>query len=254
MSDTLTRRITMANGYILFEGKSELDGKDIVMIATGFEKGSKNSKTGSMIQTWILCKDIDPREANKLGLDYSICGDCKLRGTAVDASSDRKLAKDRACYVAIYQAPLNVWKTYKKGSYDYVQGHNDLAELGKDRLIRLGSYGDPSAVPSYVWDSLLVKSMGKTGYTHQKVNQRYDLCMKSADSLDAAMASWDSGIRTFRVIDSVNAMVKGKEILCPASEEAGRRTTCDSCKLCSGSTINAKSIAIVAHGSGAKYI
>ena len=76
----------MANGYILFEGQSMIDGQDIVMIATGFDKGSKNSKTGSMIQTWILCKDIDPREANKLGLDYSICGDCKLRGVAVDAS------------------------------------------------------------------------------------------------------------------------------------------------------------------------
>ena len=254
MSDTLTRRITMANGYILFEGKSELDGKDIVMIATGFEKGSKNSKTGSMIQTWILCKDIDPREANKLGLDYSICGDCKLRGTAVDASSDRKLAKDRACYVAIYQAPLNVWKTYKKGGYTRVRGHKDVAELGLDETIRLGSYGDPSAIPSYVWDSLLAKSKGRTGYTHQSVNQRYDLCMKSADSLDEALDSWSNGIRTFRVIDSVNAMVKGKEILCPASEEAGRRTTCDSCKLCSGSDINAKSIAIVGHGNGAKYI
>ena len=244
----------MANGYILFEGKSELDGKDIVMIATGFEKGSKNSKTGSMIQTWILCKDIDPREANKLGLDYSICGDCKLRGIAVEPSSDRKLAKDRACYVAIYQAPLNVWKTYKKGGYKRVKGHKDVAELGLDETIRLGSYGDPSAIPSYVWDSLLAKSKGRTGYTHQSVNQRYDLCMKSADSLDEALDSWSNGIRTFRVIDSVNAMVKGKEILCPASEEAGRRTTCDSCKLCSGSDIVAKSIAIVAHGNGAKYI
>ena len=243
----------MANGYILFEGKSEIDGQDIVVIATGFEKGSANSKTGSMIQTWILCKDIDPREANKLGLDYSICGDCKLRGTAVDASSDRKLAKDRACYVAIYQAPLNVGKTYKKGGYTRVRGHKDVAELGLDETIRLGSYGDPSAVPSYVWDSLLAKSKGRTGYTHQTVNQRYDLCMKSADSLDEALDAWSNGIRTFRVIDSVSAMVKGKEILCPASEEAGRRTTCDSCKLCSGSQIKAKSIAIVAHGNGAKY-
>ena len=195
MSDSLTRRITMANGYILFEGKSEIDGQDIVVIATGFENGSKNSKTGSMIQTWILCKDIDPREANKLGLDYSICGDCKLRGTAVDASSDRKLAKDRACYVAIYQAPLNVWKTYKKGGYTRVRGHKDVAELGLDETIRLGSYGDPSAVPSYVWDSLLAKSKGRTGYTHQTVNQRYDLCMKSADSLDEALDAWSNGIR-----------------------------------------------------------
>ena len=48
-------------------------------------------------------------------------------------------------------------------------------------------------------------------------------------------------------------MIKDKEILCPASKEAGYRTTCDSCKLCSGSNISAKSIAIVAHGGGAKY-
>jgi hypothetical protein len=60
-------------------------------------------------------------------------------------------------------------------------------------------------------------------------------------------------LRTFRVIDSVSSIVKDKEILCPASKEAGYRTTCDSCKLCSGSNISAKSIAIVAHGSGAKY-
>ena len=69
-------------------------------------------------------------------------------GTAVDASSDRKLAKDRACYVAIYQAPLNVWKTYKKGGYTRVRGHKDVAELGLDETIRLGSYGDPSAIPA----------------------------------------------------------------------------------------------------------
>ena len=43
----------MANGYILYEGQSMIDGQDIVVIATGFDKDSKNSKTGDMIQTWI---------------------------------------------------------------------------------------------------------------------------------------------------------------------------------------------------------
>ena len=41
------------NGYILFEGKSEIDGKDIVVIATGLNVNSNNDKTGSMIQTWL---------------------------------------------------------------------------------------------------------------------------------------------------------------------------------------------------------
>ena len=42
-------------------------------------------------------------------------------------------------------------------------------------------------------------------------------------------------------------VVKGSEVLCPASKEAGRRATCDTCKLCAGASIKAKSIAIVLH-------
>jgi hypothetical protein len=42
--------------------------------------------------------------------------------------------------------------------------------------------------------------------------------------------------------------VKGKEILCPASKEAGRRVQCNACKLCGGNSTNSpKSIAIVQH-------
>jgi hypothetical protein len=48
-------------------------------------------------------------------------------------------------------------------------------------------------------------------------------------------------------------MIRGKEILCPASEEAGRRTTCVDCKLCSGNTIKAKNIFIPSHGGGKKH-
>jgi hypothetical protein len=73
--------------------------------------------------------------------------------------------------------------------------------------------------------------------------------MVSVQSAADAGAAWEAGARTFRVIASVADMVKGKEVLCPASEEAGKRTTCDQCKLCSGASIKAKSIAIVAHGA-----
>jgi hypothetical protein len=39
------------------------------------------------------------------------------------------------------------------------------------------------------------------------------------------------------------------EILCPASAEAGHRTTCDRCGLCSGARPGVKDIFIPAHGS-----
>ena len=64
------------NGYILYRGPSAIDGKPIMVIATGFANKSSNGKTGDMIQTWIIREDIAPNEAIKSGEDESICGQC----------------------------------------------------------------------------------------------------------------------------------------------------------------------------------
>jgi hypothetical protein len=83
--------------------------------------------------------------------------------------------------------------------------------------------------------------------------------MISADTPEQAKQARLEGKRTFRVIPVAEwkannkGALLGSEILCPASEEAGKRTTCNECKLCKGQTIKAKSIAIVAHGVGRKY-
>ena len=74
----------MANGYILWEGASLIDGAPIVVIATGFASRSTNRKTGGMVQTYILRRDIDPVSAVQSGDDASICGDCPHRGIVVD--------------------------------------------------------------------------------------------------------------------------------------------------------------------------
>ena len=246
----------MANGKVIYDGPSLLDGEPIIVVVTGLEKSSSNGKTGAMLQTWILLRDIDPREANKSGADYAICGDCPHRGVA-HTGIDTVLAYKRACYVIIYQAPLKVWKTFQRGGYDYIEGTAEIADIGQQGIVRMGSYGDPAAVPAYVWKALLANASGHTGYSHQSDKPEAafdaDMFMVSADSLDHARNAWDKNQRTFRTIKSTDELVKGTEILCPASKEAGMKTNCANCKLCSGSAINAKSIAIVAHGNGAKY-
>jgi hypothetical protein len=80
---------------ILYRGPSEIDGQPIVAIAT---YSNRNTKTGQVVQTYILREDINPLEASKTGQDYSICGDCPMRG---DVTTDpaRKIAKNRKCYV-----------------------------------------------------------------------------------------------------------------------------------------------------------
>ena len=243
--------MTKPSGYILYEGDSLLDGKPIVAIAL---VGSNNSKTGKMVQILYIRTDIDPISANKSGEDYSICGTCHLRGKPHDRD-DRATADERGCYVMLLSI-LSIWKTYKAGKYPRIKTA-DFVEMTKDRTVRLGMYGDPACVPKRNNKMWIKSAKAHTAYSHQAKTHgaNYDptICMRSADTLDEAREAWSKGERTFRV-GHLTSMVKDKEILCPASEEAGRRTTCDKCKLCSGMKINAKSILIPAHGTGKKWV
>ena len=222
---------------IIYNGPSLLDGKPIVVIAT---YSNRNTKTGTVVQTYILRSDINPLEASKTGEDFSICGSCPMRGE-VTTDPKRKIAKRRKCYVNLGQGVLIVFKSYKRGVYQ----EGSARDMGRGRFVRVGTYGDPAAVPSEVWDELLAECETWTAYTHQKP-WRPDIAMQSADSYDEAKAHWDEGRRTFRVIIDLGDIDKSKETLCPASKEAGRRVQCTACKLCKGSSL-AKSIAIVEH-------
>ena len=120
-----------------------------------------------------------------------------------------------------------------------------IKTLGADRIVRIGTYGDPAAVPSWLWEQLLKQCKSWLAYSHQS-GWRPDIAMQSADTMAEAVEHWKSGHRTFRVIADLGDLDTTKEILCPASKEAGRRVQCTACKLCKGSS-PAKSIAIVQH-------
>jgi len=229
--------------FVIYDGPSLIDGKPIVAIA---QIKSNNRKTGNLVQTWILNAAVDPITASRTGQDESICGTCPHKGTP--SNKDSGWAKDRTCYVNLLFAPNGIYKAYKKGVYPVAQGHEAIRAIGLLRGVRLGSYGDPMAVPEWVWRSLTSGAEFVTAYTHGN-NAMPDMIMTSADNEAQAYDAWDKGERTFRVVSHVDALIKGKEILCPASEEAGARTQCAACKLCGGNSIKAKSVAIVAHGA-----
>ena len=222
---------------IIYKGPSLLDGKPIVVIATF---SNRNTKTGAVVQTYILRSDINPLEASKTGEDYSICGDCTMRGE-VTTDPARKQAKGRRCYVNLGQGVLIVFKSYLRGVYQPA----DPATIGRGRFVRVGTYGDPAAVPAHVWEELLSEADTFTAYSHQS-GWRPDIAMQSADNRAQAIAHWKAGRRTFRVIADLGDLDKANEALCPASKEAGRRVQCTACKLCKGSS-KGKSIAIVEH-------
>lgn len=240
----------MSNGLILWEGQSEIDGGSIVVIATGLRNGSTNAKTGSMIQTYILRSDIAPLDAVRSGDDVSICGTCPHRGDGT--------GKGRACYVNLGHGPRGVYAAYKRGSYPRMTNLHDLVEEFEGRVVRIGSYGDPASAPLGLWEAVVKRASGFTGYTHRWRECHEDfaaLCMASVDSEDEMHEAHALGFRTFRVTTADDGPIQSIEINCPASEEAGKRANCIDCKLCSGaSSASRKSIQIAAHGSGRKYV
>jgi hypothetical protein len=233
------------NGFVIYRGPSVLDGKPIVCVAI---VNSTNSKTDNMVQTYIMRDDIKPTDALKTGDDSSVCGDCKHRPF-----------NGGACYVTVFQGPLVVWKQVQAERYAYALSEQTIANLGAGRMVRLGSYGDPMAVPADVWEALTSKAIGNTGYTHQWRNTdvKHDqwsrvlrLCMASADSEQELSDARDLGLRTFRVRSS-DEVVQAKELVCPASHEAGMVKTCATCKACDGTDEKGAakaSVVIVVHG------
>lgn len=232
---------------ILYQGPSMIDGKPIVVIAVGFKNASRNAKTGKMIQTYIIRSDIDPITANRTNEDVSICGDCVHRGN---------MGENRSCYVTLMHGPHVVYKSFIRGIYSTVN-IDSIPELFADKVVRLGTYGDPAAVPFAIWEKVLSKAKGWTGYTHQWKNiDKYwnRFVMASADSITDSIAAMEKGYRTFRVSANGEPM-KGMEVICPASEAMGKKTDCLSCRACQGISSKAKvSVVIAAHGTGKKYI
>lgn len=229
------------NGCILYVGPSRFDGQMIVVIVTGLTDSSENVKTGVMLQTWILRVDRKPTRARKDGADYSVCFDCPHR--------------TGSCYVNLGQGPRAIWESFTNGR-GYAVYDPDLHDrYFTGRNVRLGSYGDPAAVPIEVFEPVLRLCAGHTGYTHQwdkPVGADYrETCMASVDNADQADRAASEGWRYFLVIGSDYAKRAG-EINCGASAEQGKRTTCDKCKLCNGaSRSKGPNVFINVHGNKA---
>lgn len=243
--------MTKPNGVVLWEGPSRFTGAPVVAIVTGIGTfGSLNPKTGPMAQVWILRRDIPPMDAKRENSDDAVCGDCILRGED---------GFNSGCYVTVWQAPHQVWKTYRADKYPRVDAAAVRSAMAGHH-VRLSAYGDPAAVPTSVWMNLLTSVLGWVGYTHQwKIADpelRW-LCMASVESMSDAAAAHTLGWRTFRARGPRELLTSwtdrregmpGAEVVCPASDEAGHRVTCEDCQLCRGRSRPARSISIVAHG------
>lgn len=228
--------MTLTPSFVAYHGPSLFDGAPIVVVLTA---RSDNLKTGRSWQAWVLRADVPPMDALKTGDDFAICGDCRHRPNA----------EGRTCYVSLFTGPLGIYKAWKRGAYPLVTLDEAAARLAGG-FVRVSAYGDPAAVRFEWWDRLLRQTDGWIGYTHQwrSTDQRFArLLMASVDTEAERTHAAGIGWRTFRA-RSAGTPLDRAEFQCPASDEAGHRTTCEKCRLCRGQSSPAKSVSIELHG------
>jgi hypothetical protein len=230
------------SGSIIYRGPSLINGSPIVVVAI---TKSTNPKTGDMVQTYILADNgKSPVQSARDLDDVAICGDCPHRR-----------GMGGSCYVNLGQGARAVLDGVVRGIYPVLEA-STVALLITGRMVRLGTYGDPAAVPVAVWAQLVAQAKGWTGYTHQWRNALglavREFCMASADTPAERDLARSLGFRTFRVRTSDQTTMPG-EFMCPAAAESGKRTTCADCGACGGGQASRKADpVIVVHGSLAK--
>jgi len=249
-----------ANGYVLYRGPSLYTGAPIVVVATGIKSGSTNVKTGAAIQTHIMPAGESPADAIRGGRDSDVCLGC-IHNTATGRGS---------CYVhpIILRGwgTAGTWEAWRRGAYPVADTARALHAIGRGRYVRLGTWGDPAAVPVWVWAALVSGAARHTGYTHagggnfERFEALRPFCMASVETESEAARAQSLGWRTYRVIPFGAERGRTRvEAQCPASAEAGKRRTCATCPatlVCSGASGApvSRGIAIQAHGATRKRL
>lgn len=227
-SNKATNKKIKESGYIIYEDDLR------VSIAT---METNNAKTGNMIQIWILSKEDEPNKLVKSGKDDTVCGNCPLRA-------------GNGCYVMTHQAPLSIYRSWKKGNYS--NNYNEFLEVVKGRKVRFGAYGDPYYIPFNILEEIAQNSNGYTGYTHQWRNKGFDnrylnILMASVDNAKQ-LNKLPKQSKYFRIIQDLEEL-QDTETVC---DNLLYGTSCNDCMKCNG--VNETSIVVLAHGIKSKKI
>ena len=222
-------------GAVLYEGPSRITGNPIAAVMT---YTTQNVKIGNMPQVWILSSEVHPGEARRSGRDRDVCGGCAFAG-------------GQGCYVE-WREIGSVWRSYQAGNYSDWQHAAWWFRRNAPRVVRLGAYGDPVAVPREVWDRVCtlqpdLELLGYTGMWKSPLSEGYqDCCMASVKTPRERERAKAAGWRTYRVALPGRADPLPGERRCPAT--VNDEIICLGCRSCTGGTTGPDYVVTV-HGN-----
>lgn len=195
---------------------------------------------------------------------FNYVKDCMANGTKIQPKQFFDLA-EKVCFDCPFRGYLKCY-THKYQQYagfvsmlksivrefttlDFVPYVGSATEkilcMAKGRYIRFGTYGEPTLIPLDLVASMVDVSKSHTGYTHQWA-KNLDFAkyfMASTHNEAQAGIAQKMGFRSFIATDKPIKTA----VVCPASKEAGFKSTCEKCGLCSGSRKGTKNIVILEH-------
>jgi hypothetical protein len=149
-------------------------------------------------------------------------------------------------FVSMLKSVIKQYKTFENIPFYNEDIHQQILKMSKNTYVRFGTYGEPSLHPLELIQDVVKVASNWTGYTHQW-HKRQDLSnyfMASTHNIFEEKIASNLGYRSFIATDK---KVEGT-VNCPASKEAGYKSTCSKCALCSGSEGKGnKSIYIILH-------
>lgn len=182
---------------------------------------------------------------NFFAQDAAVCMDCPFavsNGSQISACYTHKMHQ--------YSGFLSTLRSIKQDWGEIHQLSDDVAdaivEMSAGLYVRFGTYGEPSLLPIDLIARICAVAKSWTGYTHQWMRRPELSSWFMASVHSKQQVAWAAalGFRSFLV----QAEHEPGLVNCPASAEAGYRSTCSRCGLCSGTEGKGKkSIYILEH-------
>jgi len=214
-----------------------LEDNNVFVVRKGKTSNKKISDGSALVQTYTFSKDQWLLASTSSGfgmkkffsLDSSNCMDCPYSGNQGEGG----------CYTHKfnqYVGFLSMLRSIKASDLTPLDAEKflDAVSMCKDSYVRFGTYGEPSLLNFSLVKNMAYTSKSWTGYTHQW-NKIWALPYSKY-----FMASTHNKEETYRAKQknyrSFIASTTGTEeaVTCPASAEAGFKSNCASCGLCSG--------------------
>jgi hypothetical protein len=213
------------------------------------------SKGEKIVQTYHFSKEqFDLANSGEkitmqafFALDSSVCFDCPFavsNGAKLSACYTHKLMQYSGFLSSLRSVRLAMdWDSIPELNSEIIQ---QIISACSGLYVRFGTYGEPSLIPLELMSSIALQAKNWTGYTHQWLRKPEYSAFLMASVHNESQAEfakkqgWRSFVATKQAIPGL--------VNCPASEEAGFKSTCSKCGLCSGSAGKGqKSVWILQH-------